>query len=93
MGDITNMNDIERLLRSKEGKTHLEEMRKRIMDHAVVDVSFSNEVHAIATVLHLSNGQEISFFHPSHSIEALRQEFEDVLEREYYVDFPERKPK
>ncbi len=93
MGDICDMNDLERFLRSPEGKAHLEEIRQMLKDRTVVDVEFSNEVHFIATTLYLDDGETFAVFQPSLEVEAIREQFEDALEREYYVDFPERKPK
>ena len=93
MGDICDMNDLERFLRSPEGQAHLEEIRRMLKGHSVVDVSFTNEVHFIATTLHLDDGETFVITQPSLEVDALREQFEDVIEREYYVDFPQRKPK
>ena len=93
MGDICDMNDLERFLRSSEGHAHLEEVRQMLKGRTVVDVEFSNEVHFIATTLHLNDGETFAVFQPSLEVEAIREQFEDALEREYYVDFPERRPK
>ena len=93
MGDICNMNDIERFLRSPEGKAHLEEIRRMLKGRTVIDVEFSNEVQLIATTLRLDDGETFVVFQPSLEIDALREQFEDVIEREYFKDFPERKSK
>lgn len=92
MGDICDMNDLERFMRSPEGKTHLEEIQQMLKGQTIIDVSFSNEVHFIATTLHLDDGEFFFITQPSLEVEALREQFEEVIEREYYVDFPERKP-
>ena len=93
MGDICDMNDIERFLRSAEGKAHVEEIRQMLLGRTITEVSFSNEVHFLATALHLDDGETFAVFQPSLEVEALREQFEEALEREYYVDFPERRPK
>ena len=93
MGDIANMNDIERLLRSPEGQAQLEEIRQMLRGRTIIDVDFSNEVHAVATHLCLNNNETFVIYQPSLDVEAIREQFEEVLEREYYVDFPERRPK
>ncbi|NUM53477.1 MAG: hypothetical protein HUU46_07525 [Candidatus Hydrogenedentes bacterium] len=93
MGDACNMADIERFMRSKAGKKHLREIRKMLKGHTVVDVSFSNEVCCIATTIHLDDGESFVVFQPSLEVDALRDEFSDVLQEEYYRDFPERRPK
>ena len=92
MGDICDMNDLERFMRSPEGKAHLEEIRRMLKGHTVVDVEFTNEVHFVATTLHLDDGETFFITQPSLEVEALREQFEEAIDREYYVDFPERKP-
>ena len=93
MGDICDMNDLERFARSSEGAAHLEEIRQMLLGRTIQEVSFSNEVHFLATTLHLDDGETFAVFQPSLEVEAIREQFEEALEREYYVDFPERKPK
>ena len=93
MGDICDMNDLERFARSPEGAAHLEEIRQILLGRTIQEVSFSNEVHFLATTLHLDDGETFAVFQPSLEVEAIREQFEEALEREYYVDFPERKPK
>jgi len=93
MGDICDMNDLERFMRSTEGAAHLEEIRQMLKGRTIVDVSFSNEVHFVATTLHLDDGETFFITQPSLEVEAIREQFEAAIEREYYVDFPERRPK
>ena len=92
MGDICDMNDLERFQRSTEGQAHLEEIRAMLVGRTIRDVQFQNEVHYIATLLHLDDGETFALFQPSMEVEALREQFADAIEREYYVDFPEREP-
>lgn len=93
MGDICDMNDLERFLRSTEGKAHLEEVRAMLLGRTIRDVQFQNEVHAVATLLHLDDGETFVLFQHSMEVEAVREQFAGAIEREYYVDFPERLPK
>lgn len=93
MGDICNMADIERFLRSARGKSTLEEISAMLKGHTIVDVSFSNEVHCIALTLHLEDGGSYVVYPPSLEVDALRETFGEVLEQEYYKDYPERRPK
>ena len=93
MGDICDMNDLERFMRSPEGESHLDEIRQMLKGRTIVDVGFSNEVHFVATTLHLDDGETFFITQPSLEVEAIRQQFEEALDREYYDDFPERKPK
>ncbi len=92
MGDIYDMNDIERFLRSSQGQAHLAEIRQMLVGRTITDVIFSNEVRCVATLLVLDDGDTFVVYQPSLDVEALREQFEEVLEREYYKDYPERKP-
>ena len=91
MGDLCNLNDLERFLRSPEGQAHLEEIRAMLKGRTITDVSFTNEVQFIETTLHLDDGETFLIIQPSLDVDTLREEFADVLRREYYVDYPERK--
>jgi len=93
MGDICNMNDIERFMRSPEGQAHLDEIIAMLKGRTITNVSFSNEVQCIETTLHLDDGETFVVYQPSLEVDALREEFEDVIQREYYKDYPERRPK
>jgi hypothetical protein len=93
MGDASDMTDVERFMRSEAGTAHLEEIAGMLERHTITDVTFSNEVHCIATTLHLDDGQAFVIFQPSLEVDALREEFADTIEDEYYKDFPERRPK
>lgn len=92
MGDASNMADIERFMRSTAGREHLDEIVAMLKGHTIVDVSFSNEVYCIATTLHLDDEESFAIFQASLEVDALRDEFEDVIEEEYFKDFPERRP-
>jgi len=92
MGDISDMHDLERFMRSPEGKSHLEAIRQTLEDRIIVNVDFTNEVHFIATTITLDNNDTFTATQQDLDIAVLRDTFEDVLEREYYIDFPERRP-
>ncbi len=87
------MNDLERFLRSPEGQAHLEETRQMLLGRTITEVSFTNEVHSITTTLHLNDGETFVVFQPSLDVESIREQFTETIEREYFVDFPERKSK
>ncbi len=93
MGDVSDAADLERLLRSPEGQEFLDEIRNMLVGRTIRKVTFENEAHIIATTLHLDDGGTFAVFQPSLEIGAIREQFEDVLEREYYVDYPDRIPK
>ena len=91
MGDICDTNDIERFRRSREGKAHLRGICDSLNGRTITDVTFCNKVHRVDIVLHLDNGANFIVCQPSLEVEALRDQFEAVLEREYQKDYPERK--
>ena len=92
MGDICNQNDLDRFLRSPEGQGHLGEIVDSLKGKTITDVTFSNETWCVATTLHLDDGEIFAIYQPSLDVDALRDDFGDVLKREYYVDYPERRP-
>ena len=93
MGDICNMYDLERFMRSSEGRVRLEEIETMLLGHTIQEVSFSNETHCIATTLHLDDGETFVIFQPSLQVEAIRETFEETIEEEYFKDYPDRRPK
>ena len=93
MGDASNMADLERFLRSKAGKKQLKEIERMLKGHTIVDVTFTNEVWTIATEIHLDNGESFVIFQPSLEVDALREEFGDVIQKEYFKDYPYRRGK
>ena len=92
MGDISDFNDVARFLRSPEGKAHLTALRESLVGQQIVEVQFSNGTRRVATEFQLSDGKTFVAHSPSLELDGLRSEFEDVIEREYYVDYPEKKP-
>ncbi len=93
MGDICDMSDCDRFMRSKAGKAHLDEITAMLKGRTIVEVEFSNEVHCIATTLHLDDGESFVLFQPSLEVDALREEFAEAIDEEYYKDYPERRRK
>lgn len=90
MGDASDMSDLERFMRSPEGQAHLEGIRTSLVGRTIVSVEYSNDIHTIGIVLNLDDGTTFDCQRPELDVDALREEFAEVLEREYYVDFPER---
>jgi len=74
MGDICDMNDVDRFMRSVEGEKHLETLRNQLLGRRIKDVTFSNEVFGIMTTLHLDNGATFLVLDLSLTIETLRDE-------------------
>jgi len=92
MGDICDMNDCDRFLRSTEGKRHLESLRSQLVGRRITDVTFSNEVCGVMMTIHLDNGTAFLVLDLSLTVETLRDEFPEAIEEEYYKDYPERRP-
>jgi hypothetical protein len=90
MGDLSDMNDCDRVMRSKQGKAHLDEIVVMLKGRTITDVTFSNEVNYIATTLVLDDNSEFLVFQPSLEVDALREEFADAIREEYEKDYPER---
>ena len=93
MGDLCDMNDCARFMRSTEGNKHLESVRSQLAGRRITDVTFSNEVFGIMTTLHLDGGGTFRVLDLSLTVETLRDEFPKAIEEEYYKDYPERRPK
>ena len=92
MGDAADMADIERFLRSADGKSYIEEIVSMLKGRTVIDLTFSNEGSFIATTLHLDDGEAFVIFQPSLDVRALREQFGSAIEAEYFRDYPERRP-
>jgi hypothetical protein len=88
MGDLCDMNDISRVMRSPEGKARLDGIRGSLAGRTVVDVEFSNDTHAISILLRLDNEDTFLAMDPSLDVDALREEFTEVIDRERLVDYP-----
>ncbi len=88
MGSLSDMNDIARVLRSTEGMARLDGIRASLVGRTIVDVKFANETHAISILLHLDDGDTFLAMDPSLDVDALRDEFAEVIDRERLVDYP-----
>jgi len=86
------MNDCDRFMRSAQGKEHLESLRRALTGRRITNVTFSNEVFGILTTLHFAGGGMFRVLDLSLTVETLRDEFGDAIEKEYYKDYPERRP-
>ncbi len=86
MGEICDMRDLERFSRSPEGQACLAETRRLLEGRTIHKVTFSNEVNYIATTLELDNGESFFIVQPSLEVGFIREEFEEVLEREHDLE-------
>lgn len=92
MGDVCDMSDIDRFMRSPEGQARLEEIQRSLVGRTIIIVEFLNETHTIGIELTLDNKCTFECHQPELDVDTLRDEFAKVLEREYYADYPERQP-
>lgn len=93
MGDICDMQDIERFLRCREGKQHLNALAEQLQGKRIEAVDFSNDTCRVGMIIRLENGDSLDVSLTELEVEALRDTFKRALRREYYRDYPERKPK
>jgi hypothetical protein len=94
MGDYSDFNDVGRFMRSAEGQQALESFRKVIEGRTIVDVIFTLNATGVGIVLALDDGDAVDMAGSIErfAVETLRRQYMDVLEREYYLDFPNRRP-
>lgn len=92
MGGLTNAKIIDRFMRCHEGQAALNEIVEMLKGRTIVDVTFSNETHHIITELHLDDNEIFVVLQPLWEVSAIEEQFQEILEREYYVDYPDRKP-
>lgn len=91
MGDLCDQADIERILRSPEGQTELAEIRRSLVNRRITNVHFTNLIHCAGIEIELDDEEIFCCQLPELDVDAIRQRFEVVLDREYDKDYPERK--
>jgi hypothetical protein len=82
MGDGSDYTDIMRFMMSKEGKGHLDTIRRSIQGRTVSTVRFENNTSNIKTILQFENGSHFYCIQPCHDIAVLRELYDEVIERE-----------
>jgi len=90
MGDIADMNDIERFMRSAAGLRLEKNLLERMSGKTIVSVRFINSVNRIEMEILLTGGEKIQA--TVMGVDEIRAEYENVLTEEYYKDYPNRKP-
>lgn len=93
MGDVSDMSDLKRFMRSKEGQAHLREIRHALIGRRVIAVEFAEGIQSIGLELNLDDGTMFECQRPDLDVDALREDFVEVIDREYYKDYPERAPR
>ena len=82
MGDGSDYTDIMRFMMSKEGKAHLNTIRRNILRKSVASVRFENSTNCIKTILTFDDGTRFYCIQPCHDINVIRELYESVIERE-----------
>ncbi len=94
MGDASDYSQVGHFLRSPEGQRALEQFRQSQLGKVISDVSFCQLSTGVSITLHFADGGhlDLTIVEQAFAIESLRDRYAAVLDREYYVAFPERKP-
>jgi len=90
MGSVCDSADIDRFMRSSEGKARLDDIRLAVEGKLIESISFSNEMLHVGIEFHFQDGTKFDCTLPELDVEYLRAEYDVVLQREYYVDYPSR---
>ena len=88
MGDLSIMYDLDRFLRSVEGSGVSGRNPAGASWPHHRGISFSTRAASSPTILHLDNDTTFFVAQASLDVGAIREQFDAVLEREYYRDFP-----
>lgn len=94
MGDASDQADVDRFTRSPEGKRCMDKFRAGLVGKRIVGLDFTEYSFGLGITLLLEDGDYLDLHATTEafSVEAMRDRYQRVLMREYYVDFPERKP-
>ena len=93
MGDISDLADVQRFTRSREGERVLRKFRDGLVGKRIAEVEYTHHAAGVGVTLILEDGDylDLNEVQAAYAVETLRERYKRVLEREYYVDFPERK--
>ena len=92
MGDASDRADVERFIRSTVGQKVLGKTRKAFQGLWISDISFAPRVEGVMGTITFHAGNPVDVLLPNLSLGRIRDAYEDVLEEEYYRDFPDRRP-
>lgn len=85
------MSDIQRFTRSVEGQAFLTELRAQWTGRKIAGLEFRCGPQGILMELALDNGTYRECQLPELELDAIRDEFRSVLDREFAKDYPEEK--
>jgi hypothetical protein len=94
MGDSSDFADVGRFMRTAEGQRALDQFREGLLGKVVCDVTFCHLSTGVSATLHFADGghMDLTVVEQAFSVESLRRRYGYVLDREFYLDFPNRKP-
>ncbi|HOZ48668.1 MAG TPA: hypothetical protein PLO37_15620 [Candidatus Hydrogenedentes bacterium] len=92
MGDAGDLKDVERFIRSETGQGILAQVRKAFQGRWISDVSFNPDVKGVRATVVFHAGEPVDVLLPDLTLERIQRDHEEVLEEEYYRDYPERRP-
>jgi hypothetical protein len=92
MGDHVDAMDVERFMRSREGKRYMAKFRKSVVGKQVVGVSFANNTSGVGITLLFEGGDfiDIGLAVEAFAVGSLRERYARALDREYRRDYPDR---
>jgi len=92
MGDGSDHADVGRFIRTAEGQQILGRFRDRLIGKTITGVEFTHNSTGVGILLTFDDRDLLDLAEAieSFSVETLRRRYMRVLDREYYVDFPER---
>lgn len=79
MGDLCDYNDIDRTMRSPEGRSMLDQLCQHIIGKSVRSAEFGNDIGRISMTLHFSDGTDFVCHRDELDVESLKERFASVL--------------
>jgi len=92
MGDGSDHADVGRFMRTPEGQQILGRFRDRLIGKTITGVEFTHNSAGVGIMLTFDDRDSLDLAEAIEAltVETLRRRYRLVLDREYYVDFPER---
>ena len=82
MGSGGDYNDVDRFLRSTEGKEYFRNMWKNLVGEEIDIISLQNGTDQVLIHLRLTNGEEYTLTDPQMDIAVLQTDFAEAIARE-----------
>ena len=92
MGDLSDMNDIDRFMRCEAGRKRLGEIRNMLVGKTVREVEFANDVNCVLVTVTFDSCESVEMFLPDLMLDALKETFQAEIREEYWKDYPEKRP-